>query len=107
MNHVKIRLLIFETMSIDKYKNRDKETIWIGKMGDEHLLYKVEDHIALFTINREKQRNSISVEAIGLFMEYLDRAEANPQRFSVIDASQDQEQVWCQVERALKTGLGL
>ncbi|MBW1867071.1 MAG: enoyl-CoA hydratase/isomerase family protein [Deltaproteobacteria bacterium] len=44
-------------------------------MGDEHLLYKVEDHIAVFTINREKQRNSISVEAINLFMEYLNRAE--------------------------------
>jgi len=46
-------------------------------MGDEHLLYKVEDKVATFTINREKQRNSISVEAIGLFMEYLDRAEAD------------------------------
>jgi len=44
-------------------------------MGDEHLLYKVEDHIAVFTINREKQRNSISVKAIDLFMEYLNRAE--------------------------------
>ena len=44
-------------------------------MGDGHLLYRVKDHIAVFTINREKQRNSISVEAIGLFMEYLDRAE--------------------------------
>lgn len=46
-------------------------------MGDEHLLYKVEDKVATFTINREKQRNSISVEAIGLFMEYLDRAETD------------------------------
>ena len=46
-------------------------------MDDEHLLYRVEDKIATFTINREKQRNSISVEAIGLFMEYLDRAEVD------------------------------
>ena len=46
-------------------------------MGDKHLLYNVDDHIAVFTINREKQRNAISVEAIGLFMEYLDRAEVD------------------------------
>ena len=46
-------------------------------MGDEHLLYTVNDHIATVTINREQQRNAISVEAIALFMTYLDRAEAD------------------------------
>jgi enoyl-CoA hydratase/carnithine racemase len=46
-------------------------------MGDEHLLYRVDDHIATVTINREQQRNAISVDAIALFMAYLDRAEAD------------------------------
>jgi dTMP kinase len=38
---------------------------------------------------------------------YLERAAADPQRFRVIDASQDQEQVWRQVESVLRTGLDL
>ena len=46
-------------------------------MSEDHLLYHVEDEVAWFTINREKQRNAISAEAIALFMQYLDRAEAD------------------------------
>ena len=38
---------------------------------------------------------------------YLERAAASPQRFKIIDASRDQEDVWLQVETALKAGLGL
>ena len=44
-------------------------------MNERHLLYRVEDDIAYFTINREKQRNAISVEALNLFLEHLDDAE--------------------------------
>jgi len=44
-------------------------------MAVNDLLYKVEDGIATFTINREEKRNSISAEVITLFMEYLDKAE--------------------------------
>jgi enoyl-CoA hydratase/carnithine racemase len=44
-------------------------------MPDEHLLYHVENNVAHITINREKQRNAITPEAIQLFLEYLDRAE--------------------------------
>lgn len=43
-------------------------------MSDE-LLYNVEDHVARITINREKQRNTISPTVIKLFHEYLDAAE--------------------------------
>lgn len=43
----------------------------------EDLLYRVEDHVAFFTINREKQRNAISAKAISLFLEYLDTAETD------------------------------
>jgi enoyl-CoA hydratase/carnithine racemase len=45
---------------------------------EQHLLYDVKDHVALITINRERQRNAITSEAIGLFLSYLDQAEADP-----------------------------
>jgi enoyl-CoA hydratase/carnithine racemase len=44
-------------------------------MSEAHLLYHVKDYVACFTINREAQRNAISLEAIELFKEYLDEAE--------------------------------
>jgi enoyl-CoA hydratase/carnithine racemase len=46
-------------------------------MPEEHLLYNVEKNVACLTINREAQRNAISLEAIELFLEYLDQAEAD------------------------------
>ncbi len=42
-----------------------------------HLLYGIENDVARLTINREKQRNSLSTEAVSLFLEYLDKAEAD------------------------------
>lgn len=44
-------------------------------MTDKDLLYRVEDSVAYVTINREAQRNSISADAVTLFLEYLDLAE--------------------------------
>jgi len=44
-------------------------------MSESHLLYRVEDRVAHFTLNREKQRNALSAEALDLFLECLDRAE--------------------------------
>ncbi len=44
-------------------------------MSDKDLLYEIKDHVARITINREKFRNSISTQAVDLFMEYLDQAE--------------------------------
>jgi len=46
-------------------------------MTEDDLLYRVEDHIAHVTINREPQRNSISPRAVSLFLDCLDRAEAD------------------------------
>ena len=46
----------------------------IRTMLEDHLLYRVEESIAYFTINREKQRNAISPEVIELFSKYLDQA---------------------------------
>jgi len=48
-------------------------------MLEDHLLYRVEESIAYFTINREKQRNAISPEVIELFSKYLDQAEIDEQ----------------------------
>ncbi len=48
-------------------------------MDEAHLLYKVEDSIGRITINREPQRNAITPEAIALFHEYLDKAQADPE----------------------------
>ncbi len=46
-------------------------------MSKPHLLYDVEKNVARLTINREAQRNAISVEAIELFLKYLDEAETD------------------------------
>ncbi len=46
-------------------------------MSEEHLLYYVEKNVGRMTINREAQRNAISLEAIGLFLKYLDDAETD------------------------------
>ncbi len=43
------------------------------------LLYEIKDRIGWITINREKQRNAISFEAIQGFLTYLDQAEADPE----------------------------
>jgi enoyl-CoA hydratase/carnithine racemase len=47
-------------------------------MDVPHLLYQVKDNIAFVTINRENQRNTISMEALDLFHHYLDEALENP-----------------------------
>jgi enoyl-CoA hydratase/carnithine racemase len=44
-------------------------------MNDSHLVYQVKDNVAYFTINREQQRNAISVAALKLFHAYLDHAQ--------------------------------
>lgn len=46
-------------------------------MTEPDLLYEVKDKIAWMTINRESRANALSLEMIGLFQEYLDRAEAD------------------------------
>jgi len=46
-------------------------------MNDPHLLYQVKDGVACFTINRENQRNAISMEALDLFLGHLDEAVNN------------------------------
>ena len=47
------------------------------EMTQDHVIYRLEDHVARIIINRDEQRNTITVEAIALFLSYLDRAEAD------------------------------
>ena len=44
-------------------------------MSEAHLLYRVAARVAYFTINRERQRNALSREAVSLFLKSLDEAE--------------------------------
>ncbi len=46
-------------------------------MTEDHVLYRLENHVAHITLNRESQRNAITTEALTLFLAYLDRAEAD------------------------------
>jgi enoyl-CoA hydratase/carnithine racemase len=46
-------------------------------MSGDDLLYRVENNVAYFTINREAQRNAINQDAINLFLKYLEKADAD------------------------------
>jgi enoyl-CoA hydratase/carnithine racemase len=46
-------------------------------MTQEPLLYELTDGVARFTLNREKQRNSLNPEIISLFLERLDHVEGD------------------------------
>ena len=63
-------------------------------MSEAHLLYKVENNVASFTINREPQRNAISLEAIDLFSKYLNEAEKD-NRVRVILITGSGEKAFC------------
>ncbi len=63
-------------------------------MSEEDLLFRIENNIAYFTINREKQRNAISGGAISLFLENLDKAE-NDENVRVICVTGTGERAFC------------
>ncbi|MBU0462706.1 MAG: enoyl-CoA hydratase/isomerase family protein [Proteobacteria bacterium] len=63
-------------------------------MSQKDLLYKKENNRAYITINREKQRNSISVEAVNLFLEYLDEAQKDDEVW-VVCVTAAGEKIFC------------
>ena len=63
-------------------------------MSEDHLLYSVESNVARLTINREAQRNAISLEAIELFLKYLDEAEKD-ENIRVILITGSGEKAFC------------
>ena len=78
---------------------------------DLTLLFDVPVKVGMRRVAGRGEADRFEVESVRFFERvrnaYLERAAAYPQRFRVIDASQDEMQVWLQVERFLKTGLGL
>ncbi len=78
---------------------------------DLTLLFDVPVELGMKRVAGRGEADRFEVESIRFFERvrkaYLDRAAKNPQRFSIIDASQDEEQIWQQVERVLQTRPGL
>lgn len=78
---------------------------------DLTLLFDVPVELGMTRVAGRGEADRFEVESVRFFERvrkaYLERAAANPQRFKIIDASRDQEDVWLQVETALKAGLGL
>ena len=63
-------------------------------MSERDLLYEVKDQIATITINRKKYRNSISTQAVDLFMAYLEQAE-NDDTVRVVCVTGAGEKAFC------------
>ncbi len=78
---------------------------------DLTLLFDIPVELGMTRVAGRGEADRFEVESIRFFERvrkaYLDRAEANPHRFRVIDASQDEEQVWQQVKRILEEAPGL
>jgi dTMP kinase len=74
---------------------------------DLTLLFDVPVELGMRRVAGRGAADRFEVESIKFFERvrsaYLERAAANPQRFSVIDASQNEADVWQQVENVLKT----
>jgi len=78
---------------------------------DLTLLFDIPVELGMSRVAGRGEADRFEIESIRFFRRvrqaYLERAEANPRRFRIIDASRDQEQVWHQVESVLIAGLGL
>lgn len=76
---------------------------------DLTLLFDVPVELGMRRVAGRGAADRFEVESIKFFERvrdtYLERAAASPQRFSVIDASQNEADVWQQVENVLKTRL--
>jgi len=77
---------------------------------DLTLLFDIPVELGMRRVAGRGAADRIETESM-LFFErvrkaYLERAADNPRRFRVIDASQDEDKVWCQVQAVLETELG-
>lgn len=63
-------------------------------MSEDHLLYRVAEKVAYFTINRQQQRNALSRDAVSLFLKYLAEAEKD-ENVSVILITGAGEKAFC------------
>lgn len=87
---------------------------WIGSLEDMvhgdlqpdlTLLLDLPVDVGMLRASRRSEADRIEQESLAFFERvraaYLQRAQAYPERFTVIDASVAVEEVWSQVERIL------
>jgi len=82
-----------------------------GLQPDLTLLFDVPIELGMKRVAGRGEADRFEVESIRFFERvrktYLERARANPQRFRVIDASQDEARVWQHVKAILEEIQGL
>ena len=88
------------------------EKIVLGDLQpDLTLLFDIPVELGMTRVAGRGEADRIEVESVRFFERvrntYLERAKTNPHRFRVIDASQDEESVWQQVETVLRAELDL
>ena len=78
---------------------------------DLTLLFDVPVNLGMERVAGRGEADRFEIESIRFFERvrnaYLERAADNPHRFRIIDASQDENQVWQQIEDILQKRLGL
>jgi len=88
-----------------------EELVLEGLQPDLTLLFDVPVELGMKRVAGRGEADRFEVESIRFFERvrktYLERARANPQRFRVIDASQDEAHVWRQVKTILAENRGL
>jgi dTMP kinase len=82
-----------------------------GLQPDLTLLFDLPVQVGMTRVAGRGKADRFEIESVQFFERvrraYLERAAAQPERFRVIDASLDEEQVFAQVEDVLKTEFGL
>lgn len=86
------------------------EKLVLGNLRpDLTLLFDVAVEVGMQRVAGRGEADRFETESVRFFERvrnaYLERAAAEPQRFAVIDASRDEEQVWEQVQYVLATRL--
>jgi len=86
------------------------EKLVLGNLRpDLTLLFDVAVEVGMQRVAGRGEADRFETESVRFFERvrnaYLERAAAEPQRFAVIDASRDEEQVWEQVQHVLATRL--
>ena len=80
-----------------------------GLLPDLTLLFDLPVKVGMTRVSGRGSADRFETESVQFFERvrntYLDRAAADPGRFRVIDASQDEQGVWLQVENILKEQL--
>jgi len=88
-----------------------EELVLKGLQPDLTLLFDVPVHLGMERVAGRGEADRFEIESIRFFERvrnaYLERAVANPHRFRIIDASQDEDQIWQQVKAILQESSGL